>query len=94
MEIRRRFDHLFEEVSVRLGRLAPRYALWLRVREAGADPERLTRDAALAFVDRELGAFLAERGLALAPGAARSLRRAVAHYDPATPTPAEWVARL
>jgi hypothetical protein len=90
----RRFDHLFEEISVRLGRLAPRYALWLRLREIGVEPERLTREGAIAFVDRELGSVLAERGLQLAPAAARSLRRAVATHDPAKPTPAEWAARL
>ena len=32
---RRRFDHLFLELSVALGALAPRYALWLRIHEFG-----------------------------------------------------------
>lgn len=92
--VRRRFDHLYEELSVRLGRLAPRYAIWLRLREVGSDPERLSRRAAVDFVERELAAVLAERGLALTPRDARSLRRAVALYDPAVRTPAEWAARL
>lgn len=92
--MRRRFDHLYEELSVRLGRLAPRYAIWLRLREIGADPELLSRRDAVDFVDRELAGVLAERDLALSPRAARSLRRAVALYDPSVRTPAEWAAQL
>lgn len=91
---RRRFDHLFEEVSLRLGRLAPRYALWLRLREGGIDPDALSRAEALRFSHEELPAVLAEHGLSLRPAAARSLARAVARYDPGVPTPAEWLSRL
>jgi hypothetical protein len=91
---RRCFEHLYEELSVRLGQLAPRYALWLRLRERGLDPEQLTRAEALAFSRDELPRFLAEHGLALAPRAARSLARAVARHDPRVPTPADWFARL
>ena len=91
---RRRFEHLYEELSVRLGRLAPRYALWLHLRERGADPESLSRDEALRFASGELPAFLAEHGLALAAPEIRRLVRSVARHDPAVPTPAEWVARI
>lgn len=91
---RRRFDHLYEELSVRLGRLAPRYALWLHLRERGADPESLSRADALRFSRDELPDFLAEHGLALAPPEIRSLVRSVARHDPRVPTPAEWAARI
>jgi len=91
---RRRFDHFYEELSVRLGRLAPRYALWLRMREFGADPDTLSRHDALRFSAEELPRFLAEQGLSLGPRAARGLVRAVARHDPRVPTPAEWASRL
>ncbi len=91
---RRRFEFLYEELSVRLGRLAPRYALWLRLRETGADPESLSRADALRFSEHELPGFLAEHGLRLGPAELRGLVRAVARHDPAVPTPAEWVARI
>jgi hypothetical protein len=90
--VRQRFDFLFEELSVRLGRLAPRYALWLRLRELGLDPERLTRDGALRFCRYHLDDFLREHELLLAPRAARSLTRAVARHDPDVRTPAQWAA--
>lgn len=92
--MRRVFDHLHAEVSVGVGVLVPRYALWLRVREVGADPERLTRDEALAFCRRHLPAFLEERGLLLAQRPARRLEREIGRFDPARPTPYERAARV
>lgn len=89
---RRRFDHLFEELSVRIGRLAPRYALWLRLRERDLDPEILTRDQAVAFCREGLAEFLREHELALAPRQLDALVRAVARHDPAVRTPAEWAS--
>jgi hypothetical protein len=91
---RRRFDHLYEELSVRLGRLAPRYALWLRLRETGADPELLSRADALRFLHEELPGFLTEHGLVLAVPELRSLVRSIARHDPRVPTPADWAARI
>jgi hypothetical protein len=91
---RRRFDHLYEELSVRLGRLAPRYALWLWLRERGADPERLSLADALRFSREDLPRFLSEHGLALEARAARSLLRAVERHDPRVPTPVEWASRF
>lgn len=92
--MRRVFDHLHAELSVGVGRLVPRYALWLRLREAGLDPERLSREQALGFCRRHLGAFLAELGLALAPRPARRLEREIGRFDPARPTPYERAARV
>jgi hypothetical protein len=91
---RRCFDPLYEELSVQLGRLAPRYALWLRLREGGLDPESLTQAEALDFSRQELPGFLAEHGLALTPRASRRLVRAVARHDPRHPTPAEWATHI
>ena len=76
-----------------VGRSLPRYSLWLRLREQGFDPERLTREQALAFCRGGLPAFLHEHRLALSGRAARRLERAVADFDPRRPTPAEWLAR-
>jgi hypothetical protein len=92
--MRRVFDHLHAEVSVGVGELVPRYALWLRMRESGADPDRLTRDEALAFCRRHLSAFLHERGLALARRPARRLEREIGRFDPTRPTPYERAARV
>lgn len=91
---RRRFDHLFTELCVELGLRLPRFALWMAVAEAGAVPERLRREDVLAFYDGGLRRFLHERGLHLAPRRARSLRRRVARFDPAVPTPEERLAAL
>jgi len=91
--LRRRFDHLFEEISVRIGRLAPRYALWLRLRELGMDADRLSQDDVVAFCRDHLDRFLREHELALGPRQARDLLRSVARHDPALRTPAEWLAR-
>ena len=90
--LRRRFDHLFEEISVRIGRLAPRYALWLRLRELGMDADRLSQGDVVAFCRDHLDAFLREHELALAPRQVRDLLRSVARHDPALRTPAEWLA--
>ena len=46
---RRRFDHLHSELSVAVGRLVSRYALWLQLRELGWDPEGLSRSQAVVF---------------------------------------------
>lgn len=91
---RRVFDHLHAELSVGVGRVVPRYALWLRLRAGGVDPERLTREQALGFCRRELAAFLGEQGLALAARPARRLEREIGRFDPARPTPYERVARV
>ena len=86
---RRRFDHLHVELCVAVRARVSRFALWLELREQGADPEALRREEALAFCDERLERFLRERELALAPRAARRLRRAVERFDPSTPTPYE-----
>ena len=94
MERRRRFEHLFVELSVALGELAPRYALWLRIGERGWDPETLSRDSATAFCREDLSAFLAEHGLQLAPRQLRHLVRAVSHFDASQRTPEERLSAL
>lgn len=92
--MRRVFDHFHAELSVHLGRLVPRYALWLCLREAGVDPERLTRDQALTFCRQRLPAFLAAHGLQLARRPARRLERELRRFDPDRPTPYEHAARV
>lgn len=91
---RRRFDHLHVELCVAARARVSRYALWLELREAGADPEELAREDALAFCDARLERFLRVRGLALRPRVRRRLRRAVARFDPNQPTPYERFAAL
>lgn len=91
---RRRFDHLYVELSVALGELVPRYALWLRIGELGGNPETLERDAALSFCREHLQTFLAEHALALSARALKRLVRAVARFDPRQPTPEEQLSGL
>jgi hypothetical protein len=88
---RRRFDHLVEQISLAARRSVPRYRLWLRLHELGWDPERLTRQAVLAFCDGPLVDFLADRGLVLDLHDLRRIRRAVSRFDPSVPTRYERV---
>ena len=90
---RRRFDHLVLELSVALGQPVARFALWMRVHDAGYDPEELSCDEAAAFCAEALPAFLAERGLRLARHRRRRLERAVREFDPALGTPEEHFER-
>lgn len=92
--MRRAFDHLHAELSIGVGRVVPRYALWLRLRELGVDPEALDRQQSLAFCRGHARAFLAELGLMLAPRAARRIEKALSRFDPRFPTPSEMIARL
>lgn len=89
---RRRFDHLFEEISLQIGRLAPRYALWLHLRERGLDPERLSRDEIVEFCQHGLTDFLCEHEMALSQRQILSLLRAVSRHDPSVRTPSEWAS--
>ena len=91
---RRRFDHLVVELSLATGHMIPRYDLWLDLHENGRNPEHLTRRAVLEFCEGPLAAFLAARGLLLAPRAARRLRRAVDRFDPSLPTPDEHLVEI
>lgn len=91
---RRRFDHLVLELSLILGRALPRYPLWLRLHEAGFDPEELSRDELLAFCGPPLEHFLEERGLALPLRQQRRLARAIDRFDPSLTTPEEHLERL
>ena len=94
MQRRRRFEHLFVQLSVALGELAPRYALWLQIAEAGWDPETLNRDAIAAFCEQDLADFLTEHGLELAPRRFRRLVRAVSRFDASQPTADEQLSAL
>ena len=91
---RRRFDHLYEELSVALGRLVPRYALWLHVSELGMDPDCLSRSEAVRFCRSHLHDFLSEHALALGDRQERRLVRAIGRFDPRHLTPYEHMARL
>ena len=91
---RRRFDHLFAELSVACGRLVPRFRLWLVLHEDGADPESLGLRDTLRFCDEGVVPFLAAEGLSLSRWQLRKLRRAISAFDPELTTAAEILARL
>jgi hypothetical protein len=87
---RRRFDHLATELSVALGTLVPRHALWL----AAAFHLASARSAA-AFCDAPLDAFLAGAQLRRLHTRERArLRRVVARFDAAQRTPEEILGAL
>ena len=88
---RRRFDHLVVELSVALGTQVPRYALWLRMHDYGWNPDRLSRDQAVAFCGIPLSSFLAAHGLRLRSRRQKRLRREIERFDPAIPMPCERV---
>ncbi len=94
IHVRRRFDYLIIELSVELGELAPRYAIWLSFQEAGIDPELLSKEALLAFYDGPLPELLAKHGMELPPRRGRRLRRRLERFDPRYPTPEETMMRL
>jgi hypothetical protein len=91
---RRRFDHLVAEVSVAVGHLIPRYALWLRLHELGLDPENLRTSQANTFIRKDLDDFLAGLGEHVSGWRRRRLRVAVSRYDPRHPTPYETMERF
>jgi hypothetical protein len=91
---RRRFEHLFVELSVALGELAPRYALWLRVGEFAESAEALDREAAVAFCREGLQPFLAEHDHSLSARQLRRLVRVVSRYDPLQATAEEQMSAL
>ena len=89
---RSRFDHLAAEVSVAVGARIPRYPLWLHLHELGADPEALSRQAAVAFCEGPLLSFLVDHGYWLSPRGQRRLLKSVIRFDPARGTPADRLA--
>jgi hypothetical protein len=91
---RRCFDHFHAELSVEIGKLVPRYALWLRMQEVGLGPTDLSPSQALRFMETDLDAFLATEGLDLAERRKRRLIRRMHRFDPRRPTPYETMQRL
>lgn len=91
---RRWFDHLFAELSVELGRLAPRYPLWIRIGELGVDPARLRGEDVVSFCDLHLAGFLADHGLTLSTRRRRKLARNLSRFDPYRQTPSDHMARI
>ena len=91
---RRCFDHLHAELSVEIGKLVPRYPLWIRVREAGYDPDAFGAGQLVSFFDEHLDPFLLEEGLVLPPRRRARLRKRITRFDPDVPTPYETIERI
>ena len=90
---RRYFEHLYNVICVAVKRRVSRYDLWLRVWEGGGDPEELTRQQALHFVENNLSDYLAEEGVMLGRRARRRLEKRILGFDPDHLTPEEWLGR-
>jgi hypothetical protein len=90
---RRRFEHLFVEISLAVDARIPRYRLWLHLREQGLDPEALSREAALDYCRGPLQRFLAAQGFWLLERERRHLLRSVARFAAEIPTPEEYFSR-
>ncbi len=91
---RRYFDHVHAELSVALGRSLSRYGLWLRIWEAGGDPEAMHARDACCFVETQLDALLRDEGASIGGRARRRLVRRLLDFAPDFPTPEEWMQRL
>lgn len=91
---RRRFEHLFAELSVACGRIVPRFRLWLCLHERDASPDSLSLRDVLDFCDDGVEPFLAAEGLSLSRWRLRKLRRAIFGFDPELTSPDEILARL
>ena len=91
---RKRFDHLFVELSVSVGKRVPRYALWLELHDLGWNPESLRIAEALKFCDGRMEGFLSHRGLKISRRERNRLRRELAKFDPTRPLPQEIFERL
>ena len=91
---RRYFEHLYNEICVAVDQRVSRYGLWLLVWESGGDPDDLTREQALHFLENHLSAMLAEEGLRLEGRPLRRLEKKVLRFDPRHPTPEEWLAGI
>lgn len=89
---RRYFEHLYNEISVAVGRRISSYALWLLVWESGGDPDQLSPEHARVFVENHLPSLLAEEGCPLEGRARKRLEKRLLRFDPRHPTPAEWLA--
>jgi hypothetical protein len=92
--LRKRFDHLVEEISMAVGAPIPRYRLWLRFHEHGCDPESITANMAVAFCDGPLKSFLREEGLRIGNWARHRVRKEVLRYDPRIPRPKDRLSAL
>jgi hypothetical protein len=91
---RKRFEHFHVELSVALGRLVPRYELWLFMSAQGCHPEGIERTALLAFFDEHLDEFLDPKESPLEERPRLKLRRTLARFDPIHPTPYEFMERI
>ena len=90
----RYFEHVYNEISVAVGRRVSRYDLWLAMWSAGDDPQELDRKQLRNFLDTDLDDFLREEGVALDGRARRRLEKAVLVFNPEHPTPGEWFSRI
>ncbi len=90
---RRYFDHVYKEICVAAGKRVSRYGLWLLIWEAGGDPDDLSRDQIRAFLAQHLATLLREEGIRLGDRRRARLERTLATFDPAHPTPEEWMSR-
>ena len=91
---RRYFEHLYSEICVAVNRRISRYDLWLRVCEGGGDPNQLTREQALYFVENDLSSLLVEEDTSLRGRGRRRLEERILRFDPRHPTPEEWLSRI
>ena len=85
---RERFNLLVSELSVLAGQEIPRFTLWMRLHEAGLDPEALSNQQVLRFLDLHLEDFLCQLGLTVSRRARRRLRRTLTRDEPIPPMPA------
>jgi len=88
------FERLCFALELALERPAPRWRLWLRLRECGIDPESATPVRLRPAAEREMASLRAEAGSPLSPRERVRLRRALARFDPRVAPAYEHAARI
>ncbi len=88
------FERLCFAIELALGRPAPRWPLWLHLRESGIDPERAGAASLRPAVEQALASIRAELGSPFSPQERRRLRRALARFDPRFAPAYEHAERL
>jgi hypothetical protein len=84
---RRVFNRIVIEISLSVGYLVSRYALWVYLHELEIDPEQMTVEDAARFCGVPLERFLAAQGIRLEPGEERRLEKRIRRINPYRPDP-------
>ena len=95
---RRIFNHLYEEFCLLANKKLERMGLWHWIVEADLNPETLTKDQVLGWLDDEAGGYL-NQATVMGPqgwewGDLRKFAKRFHQWSPTADTPEEILARM